>query len=348
MRPAVTNTTAPIQLALAMADGTRRWWLRRLGPIGRALVRHRELRVAAMFSTVIMTALLGTLSAPLVLLALGPMLWGVPHVLADIRYLVVRSGYGQRPILLWVGGAPLLWVAFGGDLWWGFVGAAAVALTARASLGRRLVLALLLLGCGAAFLQLGPLGDIVFGHVHNFAAVGLWWIWRSRRRRLHWLPIGLLAAAIVFLLGPYALHGVREFGALQWHPPGYGPTLELQRLAPGLAPEFGLRVVLLFCFMQSIHYAVWLHLLPDDGRERSTSTTFRASYEDLRRDVGTAAIVVATLLALGIASWALVDLSAAGPGYFRMVRFHGHLELMAAVLLVLEPRTQATECSTRS
>ena len=74
--------------------------------------------------------------------------------------------------------------------------------------------------------------------------------------------------------------------------------------------------------------------------------SFRASYEDLRRDLGPAALVVASLLALGIATWAWIDLAAAGHGYFRMARFHGHLELMAGCLLVLERGARPPQTST--
>jgi hypothetical protein len=34
--------------------------------------------------------------------------------------------------------------------------------------------------------------------------------------------------------------------------------------------------------------------------------------------------------------WATFDLMHASHGYFRMARFHGHLELMAGALLLLE------------
>lgn len=105
----------------------------------------------------------------------------MPHVVSDIRYLVVRTGYGERRSLWIPAGVPLPWGGFGGDLVWGFVGAAAVALVARAPLYRRLPAAAVLLICGAAFLSLGSLDEIVFGHLHNVFAVVLWWSWRPRR-----------------------------------------------------------------------------------------------------------------------------------------------------------------------
>ncbi len=289
-----------------------------------------------MFTAVVVTSLLGTLFAPLMLLALGPIVWGVPHVVSDIRYLVVRTGYGQRRPLWLLAGVPLLWDGLGGDLVWGFVGAAAVALVARTPLRRRLLAAASLLLCGAAFVSLGSLDEIVFGHLHNVFAVALWWMWRRRRQRLHWIPIVVLVMAMALLLSPLGLYLAREFGGMQRHPLLLGPTVQLWRLAPGLPPNLGLRLVLAFCLMQSVHYAMWLHMLPDEARGRSTTMSFRASYRDLRRDLGLAAIVIAAIITAGIAAWSLLDIKMAGDGYFRMVRFHGLLEVMAGVLLVLE------------
>ena len=100
----------------AAADWLRRRWLRLLGPLARPIVTRRELRVALGFSLVIGSALVATLVAPLWMLILGPLVWGVPHLVADLRYLVVRPGYHRRPLLALFAGAPLLWVGLGGGL----------------------------------------------------------------------------------------------------------------------------------------------------------------------------------------------------------------------------------------
>jgi len=327
---------AVISGPIAVADLLRRRWLRLLGGLARPIVRRRELRVALMFSAVVCTALVGTLLAPMWLLILGPLIWGVPHLLADLRYLVLRTGYHRRPLLWLVAGGPLLWTALGGELIFGFVGAAAAALLARARVRPRLLAATVLLGSGAVLASLGRPGDIIFAHAHNFIAVALWWLWRPRVTRLHWVPLALFVAASAFLVSEPALRLVHATGGLDWFVGGMGPDYQSWRVSPGLAPELGLRLVLLYCFAQSIHYAVWLQLLPDESRQRATPPTFRASHEDLRADFGQLGLAVAGALAVGLALWAVVDLMQASHGYFRMARFHGHLELIAATLLLLE------------
>jgi hypothetical protein len=325
---------------VAVADQVRRQWLRALGPIGRRLVRDRELRVAVVFSAVVFSALLGTLLVPLWLLVLGPLVWGVPHVAADIRYLLVRTGFAERRVLWVAGGVPLLALGAGADLVWGFVGAAVVALVARAPLLRRLAVAATLLGIGVAFAQLGTASDIVFGHVHNFGAVALWWVWRRRTGRLHRWPLLLLLFACTLLLSDVssAMVGPR----LGWHAAEDSAGRQLWRLAPGVEPTLGIKLVLLFCFMQSVHYAMWMQLIPDEDRSRATVTTFRATIAGLVHDLGRMGLLVLACLSMGIVAWACRDLMAAGRGYFRMARFYGHLEVMAATLLLLEGRNRTS------
>lgn len=299
-------------------------------------MRDRELRVAALFSIAVVSALAGTLFAPLWLLVLGPLVWGVPHIAADIRYLVVRTGFGQRRLLWVVGGLPLLALGMGVDLFWGFAGTAAVASCARTTLRARLLAVVAVLGCGLALRPFGPLSDVVFGHLHNFGAVAFWWLWRPRRSRAHWVPLVLLLAASALLLSDLGLELV---GArFEWHARGDSADGQLWRLAPGLEPMVGMRLVLLFCFMQSVHYAMWMQMIPDEERTRDTVMTFRASAQDLERDFDRVALGVFAALSLGLLLWACWDMVDAGRGYFRMARFHGHLELMAAVLLILERR----------
>ncbi len=326
---------------IAVADLLRRRWLRLLGGLARPIVRQRELRVALMFTAVIFTAALGTLVAPMWLLILGPLIWGVPHLLADLRYLVLRTGYYRRPLLCLFAGAPLLWTALGGDLLWGFLGAAAAALLARAALAPRCLTAALFVAVGLSLASLGRLGDVAFAHAHNFIAVALWWSWRPRSTRLHWIPLTLFVIACLALVSAPALHLAQTTGGLDWFAGDMGPRYQAWRLSPGVGPDLALRLVLLFCFAQSIHYAVWLQLVPDEARARATPPTFRSSYEDLRADFGAVGLGLASLFALGLALWAILDLMQASHGYFRMARFHGHLELIAGALILLErPRAR--------
>lgn len=327
---------------IAAADRVRRWWLRRLGRALRPLIRGRELRVAVTAATMVCTALVATLVFPLWLLILGPLVWGVPHLVADLRYMLVRPGYHRRPWLALLAGPPLLWVGLGGGLMWGFAAAALGLVAARASAGRQAVGLVAVAGLAGAFAALGQIGDVVFAHLHNAVAVGLWWAWRPRTSRLHWLPLAMMLAAAGFLVSDAALVAASRSGGLEWFGGGMGADYQVWRLSPGVSPEWGLRLVLLFCFAQTIHYAVWLQLLPDEDRERAAPPTLRTRWAGLVADMGRPLLYGAIAASVGLAAWAARDLMDACHGYFRMARFHGHLELCAAALMLVEGRRVTT------
>ncbi len=338
----------PLRAAIGSADRLRRRWLAALGRPGRHLVRDRELRIASLFSVFVLTALVGSLVAPFWLLLLAPVVWGVPHVVADLRYLVVRSGYHRRPALALLGGGTLLWMAVGGPLFGVLLCTAAVPLFARAGIVRRLLVAAAILLFALLLDRLGRYGNITFAHLHNFTPILLWWIWRPRAGKLHWIPIALVLLATALLLSPAAVELAQASGGLGWFSAEMGPQAQLWRLAADLDPAWGMRLVLLFCFSQSLHYALWLHLLPDEDRDRPTPLTFRATVEGLRCDLGDVGLAVAALLSVGVTLWALVDLVDANEGYFRMAQFHAHLEVMALAPPPLEGRSGPSTAHPRS
>jgi len=92
---------------LRPADRLRAGLLRRSGAIGRRLIADRQLRVNTLALLGITTSLVLTAGAPLWLLVVGPLALGVPHLLADVRYLVVRPGLHRSRAWWLLAAAPL-------------------------------------------------------------------------------------------------------------------------------------------------------------------------------------------------------------------------------------------------
>ena len=317
---------------LSPADALRSRILRGFAP--RSLLVHREKRVAALGTATVLAAFAGSCLAPVWMLALSPLVLGVPHLLADLRYLVVRPGLHRRPRLWIAAGLPLGALAVGDGTWvWpGLAAAGGALLVARGTLGRRLVgLAALAILC-AWTRSLGPTAGVVFAHLHNVLALALWWAWRPRRGRWHWIPLGLAAAGawILFAL-PFSGDASTSLGGLS-----LGALAA--SLSGGLSPDLGLRLAVGFAFGQALHYAVWLRLLPEEDRARPVPRSFSSSFRALKADFGAWPLALAGSAALGIALWAVADLAAARAGYFRLSLFHGHLELAAAALFWVEGR----------
>jgi hypothetical protein len=166
--------------------------------------------------------------------------------------------------------------------------------------------------------------------------VALWWWWRPRSdRRAAWAIVGFVIGLV--LLGS----GFGEWCLLQAH--GYvAPRsgLTFDRLSHEIAPlsdaSWALRLMLSFAFAQSVHYGVWLRMIPDEDRERPTPRSFAASYRALRDDFGTVPLLICATLAGGLMIWAIVDLTGARAAYLRGALFHGYLEFAAIALFWVE------------
>lgn len=310
--------------------------LRSFGAPARFFVRRREARVLAGGLLVIGAAFALTIVAPFWLLALGPVIWGIPHVLSDFRYLVLRPRLHHRFWLAVGVGIPLILAGAG---WYpvqsGLVAAGMAALLARGGWWKKTIV----IAMGAVLfwlsVRVGALSLLVFAHAHNFVALLLWWCWRPVRGVWRFgVPAVFVPAAAAIWWGWAA----PSAASVAWAPAGMGDDFHLGQLAPGLAEPWALRLVLLFAFAQAVHYGVWLRLIPEDDRPQSTPRTFAASYRALEADFGPTWPAISLVLMSGLAVWAVFDLIEARTGYLRMALFHGYLELAAAALLFVEGR----------
>ncbi len=337
-RSAAASVRAVGGVPVRIADRARWLWLKALGPLAKPLVRRRELRVAVAGSLLTLVALTTAAFLPLWVLALGPIVWGTAHIVGDVRYLWVRPGRHRRIAMWLLVGAPLLVLSVTAHPGWGFAAAGGAALAARGPVWKRLVGLALAAALVAAAVRWDYLTTVVFAHAHNFIGVALWWAWRRRLRRLHWWVLGAFLLGCALLLSG-ALDGlVVDLGILDPSVGGLDIYYHLGSLAPGVPGMMAVRLVMLFAFAQSMHYLVWVRLVPEEDRPRETPRTFAASLRALEADFGRPLLWLAIAVSLGVAVWAAFDVFAARNGYLRAVLFHGHLELAAAAILFVEGR----------
>lgn len=336
--PSHPSSTVASLLAglLRPLDWLRTRSLHALGRWARPIVRKRELRVTLVGLALVASSLIGALWLPLWVLALGPLLLGIPHVLGDIRHLILLPGFHRRVSLWLVAGLPILACGLGADTRVGMLAIAGICLVARGRVGRRLAVAAVGLAATVALQYAGASRDLYFAHAHNFIAVGLWWAWRARQTKLHWLVLVAFALACGIIMSPVSEFAVSSTAGLTGSAGDMDLNYQLARLAPGLDPSLGVRVVLLYTFCQSVHYGIWLRLVPDEDRMRPTPPPFRTAFLQLWRDFQTPAMLVALALCVTFAVWAVFDLMQANHGYFRVVRFHGFIELAAIALFACE------------
>jgi hypothetical protein len=168
-------------------DRLRREVLRHIAP--RALIADRHARVLVLGLGSIALAFVLALAVPRAMLMLGPLVLGVPHLLADARYLVVRRGH-HRQLGFWLLiAAPAMATSLGAGPAVGFGAVVGAGLLRRNPWIIGAGLGLVALG-----LRLGWDAQLVFLHVHNFVALAIWWAWRPR-------PLSALAIPAAALVG---------------------------------------------------------------------------------------------------------------------------------------------------
>ncbi len=324
-------------VVLAPLDTLRSAALRRLGRLAPNLLAHREARVGLLGTLTVASAFALSCLVPLWTLALGPIVLGVPHLLADVRYLVIRTALHRRRDFCLVVGGPLLATVAWPHSCVGLLAPVGAAIVAQ---GKAWIRGAVLLGAIAVWFWSREhvyVADLVVAHGHNLFAVGLWWAWIARHHRYHWPTLvgfagGLVLIAsgaidaVVLRIGPYSIHSGLTLGMM------------IQELAPAGSGVVGLHLVLAFAFAQSVHYGVWLRLIPEDDRPRPGIRSFASSFRALQADVGTWLILLTGISCAVVVIWALLDVGVARHAYLRVAGFHAYLEAAVVALLVIEGR----------
>lgn len=320
-------------------DAARAWLYRWAAPWLRRLYADRDARVLWLGVFSVFSSLALTVIAPVWLLMLGPLVLGVPHLLADVRYLVLRPGLHRRPAA-WVAAVPLAAVGLGAPSAVGVLAALPLVLAGSASWWRRAGVLLLIAGLAAVAVRWERAFLLGFMHAHNVVALGLWWSVR-RRGVGAGVVLALTALATAALLTGEADALISLTGG--WQAVGSGTSFEdfIITGAPVADGRLAVHLVLSFAFLQALHYGVWLRLIPEDARARPAPRPFAASWRALALECGTWPLLVVAALGLAIAGWAMVDLGGARQGYLRLGAFHGYLELAVGAWLVTVARRPA-------
>ena len=89
-------------------------------------------------------------------------------------------------------------------------------------------------------------------------------------------------------------------------------------------------IVSSFAFLQSMHYAVWLHAVPQEETRGNATLTFRMSARALRGELGAWGLAGAAVLCVGVPAAALYGSALSAKNlYLSLSSFHAYLELAA-------------------
>lgn len=322
-------------------DGVRR---AALGAITKSqsltrVVARRDARVPFIAAAQIALIFAVTMTRPLWLFVLGPIVLGIPHLASDVRYLILRQRVAREVLFvacaasaMFVGlrvldlfhAAPAHWASLEVSIAvaWVMVAIASGARERKSRAPLLLLPLLIALGYFAA-LHAGVV-RIVFAHAHNWIGVIAWIVLFRKNKRAVILPAVVLAAAVAILVSgvtlPFTLaNGFRSFG--------FDLSSVSRWLAPGASPNVGAGIALSFVLMQSVHYATWLVWIPQDSLPGEGTFTFRMTARSLVADFGILALGIFALLAVVLAGSAVHDARYAVSTYMSLATFHGYFEI---------------------
>jgi hypothetical protein len=312
----------------------------RIRPLA-AIVTVRDRRVALTASLHALVAFALTVTVPTLLLAIGPILLGVAHVAADLRYLVLRRALPRWWLALVLGfcggvfalrlaqelGANAVTVA---RVEYGVVSSwLALALVAGGAVSgrwRRVLGGLpLVVALGLYALAEPYVVRIAFTHLHNLVALGLWMALFRGRWRAALLPLALIATATAVLLSGQTFAWTESLGTLQLL--GLHVLAASDWLAPGLPVKAAVGLTLSFAFLQSVHYSTWLLVVPQEDVRGQGTVTFRMAARALGREFSSIGFAALLLTAVVVIVGAFFDLARARNLYLSLAMFHGYLEL---------------------
>lgn len=342
-----SRSTSP----LGALDALRAATLRAATSWGPALwvLRSRDRRVALQASTGVVVAAGATLLAPAWLYVLGPVLLGVPHVVSDLRYLLVR----RAPPRAWVAAcvalsaallalraaielhlrhalAPSLEVGLGAL--WVALGAAFGARASSAPRRGALALSLAVTALAGAAAVAHPLtAQRALLHAHNLVGLAAWVLLFRRARRSALIPLSLIAVALaLFAWGPAIAWSLRH-GAVSAL--GAHILTAADAVSPSLPGDLGVRLAFAYVFLQSVHYAAWLAWIPQEDLAAEGSVSFRASARSLSRDLGPAGVAFAAACSAAVLLAAFAAVHRARSAYLSLATFHVYFELAALAFL---------------
>jgi hypothetical protein len=304
------------------------------------VVGRRDARVPLLATAQVTLLLAATIAKPVWLFVLGPVVLGVPHVAADVRYLVVRRDVARAVVALACMASAVVLALRALEVAHVRVPDAgrveilvatawiAGALVAGAREHRRRWPLLALVPLAALAFHASShawLTRVVLAQAHNVVGIGAWLLLFRRNRRAAIVPLAAVAAGTALLLSGCTLtwtlraEGLEGLGVSLWRVGSF--------LAPGGSATTGAAAVLVFVFLQAVHYAAWLVWIPQEELPGQGTFTFRMTGRALLRDLGVTGVALAVACATVLAGAAAADARAAVSAYMSLAAFHAYLEL---------------------
>jgi len=306
-------------------------------------------RLIVLFVATTAAALAVAVQAPLATTVLGLMAFGVLHNVLELRYvagrfapvlsgqlLVVLIALITAIVLCRVAGMVVGQPARLAEILVGYAVLGVACIAALRGAPRAIALAVLV-AAAAVSLSWPAYHFVVLAHLHNVVPLFFLWEWARRlpsvavRRWFRAVQIGwVLVIPALLLTGVFD----RYFGGVSSSVAGFAgnprPIVAASAPAPAVVTEMGVRLLVVFAFLQTMHYFVWVAFLPRYAPDAARAFEARAPWLTGRR-------VWALGVGLGgaLAVLFVIDYASGKAVYAAFASYHAYLEFPVLIALLL-------------
>jgi hypothetical protein len=329
----------------------------------RSVFRDRAKRLGTLFLLSVLIYLPLSFYFPLWMLAIGPLVWGIPHLVSSARFQAhaisddsgssihfKKTLYIAAGVWVFITSLRVLTDVLNVQIPWDLQHASIVEMIAGVftfvslALINRLKRSQVVMGS----LILVPLfysswnypmltvGALIL--LHNFVAFAFW-IQASRSVRDRKVAV---YATLLFLIIHILMFAKVFDPIINLHPSAttlYWANMDVFSLGRLVAPwsrsnDVWYRCVCLYAFGQASHYFVWLKAIPDLRAPSEAPTSFKTSWNLLKRDVSARpASTAAILIFAPIGIWLFLNFNIAHQFYLAVASYHGYMELGVLALI---------------
>ena len=291
------------------------------------------------------------LRAPLTLTVLGLLLFGVLHNVLEIRYVAGRFAAlltGRFLVLLLALITGIALCRLTAQLWplparLGEVAIGYLILAAGCWIGlrgwwRAAAWSLLAAGAYASF-SFPAFHFVVLTHLHNLVPLIFLWDWAGRiaapRARLAFRLTQLLWIVVLplIILAGLLDRWISATPGMAARFVGDGSRVIAATAPPDAGADFGVRFLVVFALLQTMHYVVWVGFLPRYAPEATAAFDARVPWLRGRR-----AWLVGMIAGAFFAVLFLSDYFAGRALYGALATYHAYLEFPVLLALLMSPR----------
>lgn len=324
----------------------------------RSIFLNRSYRILTLAFLALSIYLAASLFFPMWVLLIGPILWGVPHIVASFRYNFQIAGdfslrknliYLQSALWLCVfayrisidvynislplANAPLLFECI----------CLVISFLVQIYLTKKWTLNLIIFNNLFAILILStylfPIQTGLFLLIgHNYIPLYAWYKSCSDKNDLRIfsvvtvayiaISVCIFAGSFDFLYSHFSPQGSIKF--LNWNYADIAKTFG----ASNADYKFWFHIVSLYAFSQAMHYFMWLKAIPENYQPQQYPPSFRWTFNRFANEFGSSSIILMlSIITVGLLYWFFLEFQTARLVYFSIASYHGFMEFSALPFL---------------